>query len=94
MTACVCVDRCFSVVAQLVEHEMDTLKDEDDDSNTPLHLACISGRLGVAEVLIEANAKLDARCNTVLIIRILVWSDKCQSKQEVGWSSADIDQTL
>ena len=24
------------------------------------------------------------------IIRILVWSDKCQSKQEVGWSSADI----
>ena len=30
----------------------------------------------------------------VWIIRILVWSDKCQSKQEVGWSSADIDQTL
>ena len=29
-----------------------------------------------------------------LIIRILVWSDKCQSKQEVGWSSAYIDQTL
>ena len=29
-----------------------------------------------------------------VIIRILVWSDKCQSKQEVGWSSADIDQTL
>ena len=27
-----------------------------------------------------------------VIIRILVWSDKCQSKQEVGWSSADIDQ--
>ena len=26
--------------------------------------------------------------------RILVWSDKCQSKQEVGRSSADIDQTL
>ena len=25
------------------------------------------------------------------IIRILVWSDKCHSKQEVGWSSADID---
>ena len=25
------------------------------------------------------------------IIRILVQSDKCQSKQEVGWSSADID---
>ena len=27
-----------------------------------------------------------------VIIRILVWSDKCQSKQEVGWSSADIDK--
>ena len=26
------------------------------------------------------------------IIRILVWSGKCHSKQEVGWSSADIDQ--
>ena len=27
-----------------------------------------------------------------VIIRILVWSGKCHSKQEVGWSSADIDQ--
>ena len=27
-----------------------------------------------------------------VIIRILVWSGKCQSKQEVVWSSADIDQ--
>ena len=27
-----------------------------------------------------------------VIIRILVWSGKCHSKQEVVWSSADIDQ--
>ena len=33
-------------------------------------------------------------CVPEWIIRILVWSDKCQSKQEVGRSSADIDQTL
>ena len=30
----------------------------------------------------------------VWTIRILVWSDKCQSEQEIGRSSADIDQTI
>ena len=27
-----------------------------------------------------------------VMIRVFVWSGKCHSKQEVGWSSADIDQ--
>ena len=50
-----------------------------------------------------AQYKVHAQCSfaalaphmpCMLLVRILVWSDKCQSKQEVGQSSADIDQTL
>ncbi|KAL5457261.1 hypothetical protein EMCRGX_G034508 [Ephydatia muelleri] len=50
-----------AVVARLIEHDPDTAKDEDEDSNTPLHCACSHGHLSVAKVLLEANARLDAR---------------------------------
>ena len=54
-----------SVVKELVRHgskkEIDLISDEDDDSNTALHLACIYGHYAVAKVLLESGADPDSR---------------------------------
>lgn len=49
-----------SIVKELIRHgkksKIDLIVDEDDDSNTPLHLACANGHYNVAKVLLEAQA--------------------------------------
>ena len=37
------------------------VNDEDEDSNTPLHLACLAGHAKVVRTLIEAGADIEAR---------------------------------
>lgn len=50
---------------ELIRHgkkiKIDLIVDEDDDSNTPLHLACAKGHYVVAKVLLEAEADPDVR---------------------------------
>ena len=56
----------FRVVRLLLHHQNDVILDEDEDSNTPLHLACTHGHLGVAKVLVEADADVEPRWDTPL----------------------------
>ena len=49
------------VVRELIRYQVDTVQDEDEDSNSPLHLACFNGHLAVAKVLINANCNVEAR---------------------------------
>ena len=44
------------VVKELLNKEVETAIDVDEDGNTPLHLACISGSYKVAKVIIENKA--------------------------------------
>lgn len=50
-----------SVVREIISKRPETVFDEDEDGNTPLHLACIHGYQGVAKALIGANADIEAR---------------------------------
>ena len=59
-----CLPAC-SVVRELMRYQIDTIQDEDEDSNSPLHLACINGHVGVAKVLIAANCDVEARLGGV-----------------------------
>ncbi len=49
------------IVKELLRYRVDMVNHEDEDSNTPLHLACTSGHIGVAMELIEAKADVEAR---------------------------------
>ena len=49
------------VVDALIHYQSDTIQDEDEDSNSPLHLACINGHVEVAKVLIAAKCNIEAR---------------------------------
>ena len=49
------------VVRELMRYQVDTIQDEDEDGNSPLHLACINGHVGVVKVLIAANCDVEAR---------------------------------
>ena len=44
------------VVKELLNKDVETAIDVDEDGNTPLHLACISGSYKVAKVIIENKA--------------------------------------
>ena len=50
-----------SVVRELVKRDKMTINDEDEDSNTPLHLAALSGHNKAVAALIDAGAFIDAR---------------------------------
>ncbi len=50
-----------SVVREIIAKRPQTVFDEDEDGNTPLHLACINGYQGVGKVLIGANVDIEAR---------------------------------
>ena len=41
---------------ELLNKDVETAIDVDEDGNTPLHLACISGSYKVAKVIIENKA--------------------------------------
>lgn len=50
-----------SVIAALLKHQRDCILDEDEDGNTPLHLACIHGWKKSVKVLLDNGADFDAR---------------------------------
>ena len=50
------------VVKELLNKSVETAIDVDEDGNTPLHLACLSGSLKVARLLITSKvAEVEAR---------------------------------
>lgn len=48
----------FSVVRELFDYC--SVKDTDQDGNTPLHLACIHGFVDIVELLVNHNADIEA----------------------------------
>lgn len=53
------------VVRELVRRHKLLIPDENEESNTPLHLACLEGHADVVKVLLEHGAEVEAR-NTSL----------------------------
>ena len=51
----------FRVVRVLVHKHPSTLTDEDENGNTPLHLAALHGKTEVADFLIDEGAEVEAR---------------------------------
>ena len=45
----------------LVNHDLNSINDEDEDSNTALHLASLAGHNKVVTVLLETGADIEAR---------------------------------
>ena len=68
-----CLPAC-RVVRELMRYQIDTMQDEDEDSNSPLHLACINGHVGVAKVLIAANCDVEARLGGVNTCYCIVYN--------------------
>ena len=52
---------CYSVTRELVTQDKNAVNDEDENSNTPLHLAALAGHAKLADVLIEMGADVAAR---------------------------------
>ena len=52
---------CSSIVRELVKQDKNSVNDEDENSNTALHLAALAGHAKVADVLIEMGADVAAR---------------------------------
>ena len=51
-----------SIVLELLNKDIETAIDVDEDGNTPLHLACTSGSLKVVKALLNKKAAdVDAR---------------------------------
>ena len=50
-----------SVIEALLKHQKDSILDEDEDGNTPLHLAALNGFSQSVKVLLESQADFDAR---------------------------------
>ena len=48
----------FSVVQELLDYC--SVKDIDQDGNTPLHLACIHGFVDTVELLVDHHADVEA----------------------------------
>ena len=44
-----------------MKHYHYLVKDENENSDTPLHLACLQGHTDVVKVLLEAGAEVEAR---------------------------------
>ena len=55
------ISSVFSVVRELVNRDKLVINDEDEDSNTALHLAALAGHNKVARALIEVGADIEAR---------------------------------
>ena len=58
-----------STVRELVTQDKNAVNDEDENSNTALHLAALAGHAKVAEVLIEFGADVAARYVNIMIVR-------------------------
>ena len=51
----------FRTVIELVKRDPSIVNDEDEASNTPLHLAAIEGHVKCCKALLERGAEVDAR---------------------------------
>lgn len=51
----------FSCVRELLSKDHSAANDEDENSNTPLHLAALSGHSKVANILLNNGADVSAR---------------------------------
>lgn len=49
------------VIEAFVKHQMDCILDEDEDGNTPLHLASLNGYPKSVKILLNSHADFDAR---------------------------------
>ena len=58
---------CFSVVRELVRQNQMVVNDEDEDSNTALHLAALAGHNKVVQALIDNGADIEARFHFFLL---------------------------
>ncbi len=45
----------------ILDHDIAAVNDEDNDSQTALHLACIHGNFDVVSLLIDKGADIEAR---------------------------------
>ena len=54
-------------VIELIKRDPSIVNDEDEASNTPLHLAAIEGHLKCCRALLERGAEVDARCVEILL---------------------------
>ena len=57
----ICIYSDFSIVRELVKQDKNSVNDEDENSNTALHLAALAGHAKAADVLIEMGADVAAR---------------------------------
>ena len=51
----------FRTVTELVRKDPSIINDEDEASNTPLHLAATEGHVKCCKELLERGAEVDAR---------------------------------
>ncbi|KAG0727472.1 Transient receptor potential cation channel subfamily A member 1 [Chionoecetes opilio] len=51
----------YRVVRELVKHCHSLIRDENENDDTPLHLACLEGQTEVVRVLLQAGAEVEAR---------------------------------
>ena len=61
---------CFSIVREIVQMDKQVLNDEDEDSNTALHLAAQFGHNKVVEILLDLGADVSARSVFVGLLRL------------------------
>ena len=58
----------------LINHQKDCILDEDEDGNTPLHLACFHGHHQAVNVFLENEADYDAKLALIIAIIITIIS--------------------
>ena len=81
----------------LINHQKDCILDEDEDGNTPLHLACYHGHHRAVNVFLENEADYDAKLALIIAIIITIISihvvfDKIENmlfRNAVLWSPLD-----